>query len=278
MEIYYSPYTLEPVRKANNLSDLKPKQGVFLRTDKEGEIADYFPHVALGDQPIEIFLKSFPEKDNIYHQSLLRQLQTKPAPLVSACFFNHQLWQEGEEVQSPVIKYKIFNKEDRLPDEILKSHCRIRLDANGIFENNEIFKFLSKLDIQQISRIDYIEDPSRTTSWLNIPIPTAKDFIESPHFQTLIYKPNRQFLPMLPVGTIFSGYMGSALGSLHAYRELQKRGDLNKYHGIFTPGIYADGPTLFQGNYLEGFIPDQKEIKIYQEKILDQTWSYLCSV
>lgn len=279
MEVYFSPYQLTPIRKANHLGDLTPKAGVYLKTgNKESEIADYFPHVSLGDRPVEEFLSTFPNLANAYHRSILAQLKTKKMPLPEAKFNNHELWYQGAQVDSPVIKFKIMHKDDEIPEPILRSHCRIRLDANGIFEGQDIFKFLAKLTVQQISRIDYIEDPSRLTSWSNIPIPTAQDFIEGHEFQTLIYKPNRSYLAKLPQKTIFSGYMGSSLGTLHAYKELIHRGDLSEHHGLLTPGIYAEQTSLFKGDYLSGFFPDQKAIKIYLESLLDQPWRYLCSI
>jgi hypothetical protein len=279
MEIYFSPYSLSPLVRSNHLTDLSPKKGVYLRTDNpELEVADYFPHIGLGDQTLEMFLESFPNFEHPYHQSILRQLGSKKTEIHPVPFLNHQFWQEGAKVEAPVVKYKIMHKDDLVPDEILKSTCRIRLDANGIFEGKEIFKFLSRMDIQQIARIDYIEDPSRLSSWSDIPIPTAKDFIENRHFQTLIYKPNRCFKDDLPSSTIFSGYMGSQLGVLHAYRELLARGDLTKYHGLLTPGIYAEERTLFCGDFQRGFIPDPKAIAHHLAEVHDQPWSHLCSL
>jgi len=279
MEVYFSPYKLTPLIKANHLSDLKPKAGVFLKTEKTGtEIADYFPHLALGDQPIETFLENFPQETNSYHQSIIRQLKKMKEDFPETLFLNHQLWQKDTKMESPVIKYKIMNKDEELPNEILNSQCRIRLDANGIFEGKEIFNFLHKMNTQQIARIDYIEDPCKKTPWSDIPIPTAKDFLEQQHFQTLIYKPNRIHISNLPASTIFSGYMGSQLGTLHSYRELLKRGDLSVYHGLLTPGLYNEESSLFKGDFHHGFILDKLKVKKYLEEVNDQNWTHLCSL
>jgi hypothetical protein len=279
MDIFFSHYQLTPKHPFNHSSGTELRKGVFLKTNLiDHELADYFPHENLGDQSVEDFLESFPNKNNQYHMSILRQLQLKKSPLPNVPFFNHQLWLRGTKVDSPVVKYKIMSIDDEIPTDILKSQCRIRLDANGIFKEKELFKFFSRLSIQQIARIDYIEDPTSTSSWSDIPVPTASDFIESPTFETLIYKPNRMHKVSLEENTIFSGYMGHPLGQVHAYRELIKRGNLNLFHGLLTPALYENGPNLFHGNYLEGFLPDPQKIEESTAFLLDQQWSRLCSI
>ncbi len=279
MDVYFSTYQIKPLKSLNRLTDSTIKTGIYLKAENRNyEMADYFPHTVLGDQKIDSFLESFPDKSHPYHLSLVRQIRTPKTPLPNIKFLNHQLWHEGSEVNSPVIKYKIKHKDDQIPKDILNSNCRMRLDANGLFTENEIYKYLAQLEIEQILRIDYIEDPSWDTPWSEIPIPSARDFIDGFPFKTLIYKPNRNFLDVLPTSTVFSGYMGSSLGSLHVYRELVSRGDLTQYHGLLTPHLYENEPQLFKGNYTEGFLPDKKAVSLYLEEINDLSWSRLCSI
>lgn len=279
MDIFFSHYQLTPRRRANSLSDLSTKSGIFLKTSHEqNEIADYFPHEILGDQSIQEFLESFPDQKNQYHQSILLQLQKKKSPLPQTSFLNHQLWQEGVKLEAPVVKYKIMEIDEEIPSAILNSNCKIRLDANGIFKNKELSKFLSRLDPDQLNRIEYIEDPNSDGLWTEIPIPCAKDFIKSNSYQILIYKPNREHHLRIPKKTIFSGYMGHPLGTLHAYKELIERGDLHLYHGLLTPNLYQEDIDLFEGNYSLGFKPNTKKINEETSRILDQRWELLCSI
>jgi hypothetical protein len=279
MEIFFSRYILRPKRKANHSSNLDPRIGVILRSSKSDyEMADYFPHENFGDQAVERFLENFPSPDNLHHQSILKQLYTKRTPLPLVPFLNHQLWIEGSKVESPVIKIKLMNIDDPLSTKVLESNCRMRLDANGIFKDNELLKFLSRLNIQQISRIEYIEDPMKTLNWENIPIPTARDFINGSPFQEMIYKPNRCHYPNLYRDSIFSGYMGGPLGTIQTYKELIQRGNLKLYHGLLTPDLYENEDQLFQGNYIEGFTPMAKACAQYMERIQDQAWNHLCSI
>jgi hypothetical protein len=238
--------------------------------------ADYFPHEALGDIPVELFLEKFKYQDNEYEQKIfhlllneerLRSQKLKP-------FQNHQLWDGKKEFNSEVIKYKLKDPEDFRFIQALEGKRRVRLDANGLFNKSSFDTFQNKIPKDLLPFIDYLEDPMPELDWKDSTIPLAQDFIKGDPHQYLIHKPNARFLPETEKKVIFSSYMGSDLGVWHAYCELLEKGDLKEVHGIITQGLYNEEKFRF----LSGFSPDTRSIQTLYEELSAAKWKLLCSI
>ncbi len=282
MKVYYSLYTLTPLRKANRLSSMRPINGVYLKGVLGNRIlfADYFPHISLGDDTCDQFLDEFKFQDFDYARKVFdlllrdRDLQ-KMAP---QSFLNHQLWNPSEGADSPVIKYKLEDQLDRHFLSALKNGQRLRLDANALFSRNEYEAFVKTIPTKYLPQIDYIEDPMHDPDWPSMGIPVARDFIPAPRFDYYIYKPNCEFKPSTEVKIIYSSYLGSDLGRWHAYCELIENGDLSLTHGIYTEGFYQEEEKFMVGSYRNGFTADKKIVNSVYDTIYNAKWKSLCSM
>ena len=240
--------------------------------DHEGiKFSEYFPHPGLGDQNLSAFRESFPDPLNSYHRKILSQLLGPVLTIPEISFKNHQLWQRGEPVHSLVIKYKLKNEEDLSFLYPLKSKTRVRLDANGLFQNHTFKQFVSSIPQKLFHLIDYIEDPSDALDWSEISLPRARDFVAGSPFEFIVYKPNRSEFSADRKNIIFSGNMGHSLGTLLAYEELITTGNLQEVHGLLTPHIFEEEVNLFKGTFNDGFTPDLAEAKSFL-KSLNTMW------
>ncbi len=280
MDIQYSLYNLTPKKRANRLSSLEPKTGVYLRA-KVGEeyvFADYFPYSVFGDKPIDLFLQTFKYQDEVYDRKvfhlLKKDVEYKNTP--STPFRNHQLWTGIESLKSPIIKYKILDQYDTLFLELLKKGLRIRFDGNACFTRKTYEAFVKQIPKEYLSLIDYMEDPLKTTDWSGLEFKSARDFVSGGPYDYWIYKANAEFFPKASVPIIFSGYIGSELGFWHAYSELIELGSLKLTHGLIIEDFYENQRQLFIGDYHRTFVPDMNAVKnMYQELYLKE-WKTLC--
>jgi hypothetical protein len=117
MKVFYNPYSLTPKKKANRLSSLGRKSGIFLKgvLGKNTTFSDYFPHEELGDRNCEEFLSEFKFQKVTYEQKVFDLLLKDQIfqNLNPKKFYNHQLWSGTESIESKLIKYKLRDLEDR---------------------------------------------------------------------------------------------------------------------------------------------------------------------
>ena len=279
MKVFFSPYCLEPRNLANNQSDLKTKQGIFLRSEADFiGYADYFPHVEFGDQSIAEFMSTFPDFSNDYHQKILQRLKQPLDVSESSSFKNHQLYFPGDYVESNIIKYKLISLEDTKFSALADKGITLRLDANGIFNRLGFLAFLNELSPKALESIEYIEDPSKDLNWDNGVVKLAEDFLQGSPTDFFIYKPTRSLFPETNKRIIFSSYMSSWLGLWQDYLELIAKGDLALTHGLVTPGLYNNMEIIFTGNYREGFRPDLVKIRTLLGDFELIKWTYLCQI
>lgn len=278
MDIQYALYNRTPKKRANRLSDLSVKTGVYLRALIHGEwcYADYFPHGNLGDRSREVFLKEFHLQREDYDRKVLHHLRNDSAYRLQSPkeFKNHQLFSGIENLKSQVIKYKLFDPEDTFFHEF--KHKTLRLDANGMFNKTSLGEFLKKIP-KEIS-IEYMEDPMITTDWSDLGVTAAEDFISGSPAPVYIYKPNCEFPPQGREKIIFSGYMGSSLGFFHAYSELIKAGDLNQVHGVLVEDFYEEDISFLDGHYLETFKANPSRVQAIYDELPQLKWEDLCSI
>ncbi|HXH75154.1 MAG TPA: hypothetical protein VNJ08_09335 [Bacteriovoracaceae bacterium] len=278
MHVYYREYNLSPLRPANRGSPKGVKTGVHLKVKKRftEHFADYFAHENLGDMPVELFLEKFKYQDHEYEKKIfhflldeerIRSRKIKP-------FKNHQSWQGKEAINSPVIKYKLQDYKDFSFMAALEKKVRVRLDANGLFNKDEIQTFIKQIPKDLLSFIDYLEDPMADLDWKDLSLPLARDFIKGDPYDFLIHKPNSRFLGETDKKVIFSSYMGSDLGLWHAYCELLEKGNLKEAHGIITPGLYQEQNFFFD----TGHVPAAESIKILYDELSTPGWKLLCSI
>lgn len=280
MKVLYSPYTLRPRKKANRLSSMAPREGVLLKGVLKDKVlfADYFPHIALGDRSLDEFLPEFKFQNHEYDRKVFDLLLRDEnfQRLKAKTFFNHQLWSPSDEIRAKVIKYKIQHNEDLSFLPLLRKGIRVRLDANGLFQRDEFLKYLK--EIQDLSLIEYIEDPLSDQNWEGLPLPCAVDFIKGSPSSCVIYKPNCEFLPQNAEKIIYSSYLGGNLGKWHSYCELVQLGDLKETHGIVTDGFYEEEIPFLKGSFEQGFVADTTlGRKVYQE-CANREWKQLCSM
>jgi hypothetical protein len=282
MKVFYSPYTLHPVKRANRLSSLDPKHGVLLKGVLGSTItfADYFPHLPLGDRTGDQFLDEFKfqniEYDKKVFDFLLRDIRFQK--LKPKKFFNHQLWTGTEELRSKTIKYKLLHPQDRSFIIPMKEGIRVRLDGNAMFTKIDFLEFVKSIPKEFHSLIDYVEDPVVDKDWTGLPVNAARDFIEGTPFDYYIYKPNCEFKPKTEAKIIYSAYLGGDLGKWHTYCELFENGDFNNIQGITAFDFYQGEKNIYQGSYDQGFNVDMAIVhEIYQEAT-DLQWKSLCSM
>jgi hypothetical protein len=266
MQVYFRPYNLKALRKANRLSSLGTRHGVHLKIKQRftEHFADYFPHTELGDRPVEQYLPEFKFQAYEYDQKVFHFLlnEEKLRKKKITPFLNHELWDGITPPTAPVVKYKLMDKEDR---RFTRLSSVLRLDANGLFEKHELLDFLK--DVPS-SKIEYIEDPLQSSDWSQLGVKTARDFIAGGPYDYLIHKPNCRFLREKNASVIFSSYMGSDLGLWHAYCELLELGDLKSYHGLLTPNLYEEQRLRFT---------DSSVLEMYKN-LSSGDWKFLCSI
>jgi hypothetical protein len=282
MKIFISPYQLSPLKRANRLSSLQTCFGVYVKGVLKDKIlfADYFPHISLGDRPLEEFLESFKYQNHEYDQKVFHLLlkdadYQKPQEKL---FYNHQLWTESEEVSAPVIKYKLLHSQDRVFLPLLDKGIRLRLDANGAFNREDLKHFFKGIPREYLGLIEYLEDPLTEVDWKDLVVPGARDFIQGSPFEFYIYKPNCEFKPKTDAKIIFSSYLGSNLGRWHATAEMLNEADLKLVHGVVTQGFYQEEKPFLTGSYGEGFKPDPALIKKIYLDVAEKDWTFLCSM
>ncbi|MFP5385762.1 MAG: hypothetical protein ACLGHN_06755 [Bacteriovoracia bacterium] len=282
MKIYYSPYSLKPLKRANRLSSLDSKPGVLLKGVLGDKItfADYFPHLPLGDRTCDQFLQEFRFQDVEYDRKvfdlLLRDFSFQT--LKPQRFKNHQLWTGTEGLMAQVIKYKMLHQEDRAFLIPLNEGRTLRLDCNALFNRKDYDKFVSDIPQHLLKQIEYIEDPLHEKDWKDLSLPSAMDFIEGSEFKYYIYKPNVEFFPTHDATVIFSAYLGSPLGQWHTYCELVEKADLSLTHGIVATNFYEDEKPFLTGSFKDGFIADVDLVKKLYQNVNGKDWKLLCSI
>lgn len=262
MKVFYQPYTLTPTQKLNAVDEIKQKHGLYLKIEDDTTfLGDYFPHEGLGDLSVENILS---DTDNAYLKNAIELAKLSDVKIQYKSFQNHLL---NKFKSDHVTKYKIKSLNDF--EEIaegLKIAKKVRLDANGTFSIKELNKHLVKLDL---SKIEYIEDPSHEKNWNDLVIPSAEDFIKNPHATFSIVKPNRCI--QQNSNSIISSYMGSDWGRVLCTNFLHQFGNFELVHGIVTPNIYKEQVKLFDKN---NKIIETEKLNL-REKILDGQWHEL---
>lgn len=282
MKVFYSPYTLTPLKRANRLSSLDRKHGVYLKgvLGDQTTFADYFPHLPLGDRTCDQFLQEFKfqnvEYDKKVFDLLLRDIKFQN--LKPKRFLNHQLWTGSEPIESKILKYKMLHAHDRSFMKCLEAGLRVRLDANALFKRTEYMEFIKDIPEQYQARIDYIEDPLGDHDWSKLKIPSAQDFIPGTPFDYYIYKPNCEFKPETEAKIIYSSYLGSDLGRWHTYSEMSEEADLKLTHGIISQGFYQEENYFYKGTFNHGFEINEPVVKRIYRDLSDVGWKTLCSI
>lgn len=282
MDIFFSPYELNSLKRSNRLSHLGPKAGVFLKSSVKGQdvYADYFPHIALGDVGVDEFLRNFSEQDSEYDRKILDLLKRDAEfqTLKPKRFKNHQLWTGSEELKAKVVKNKPLSPSDRSFMEILQKGLKLRLDANGMFSRASFKEFLETIPKDLRHQIDYVEDPLSDADWSELGVSVARDFIDGSPADYYIFKPNCEFYPKDHKKVIFSAYLGATLGNWHAYAELTRHGDLSLYHGLIYQGFSEEDQDLFVPQGDDEYLPDLAVVKKVYEDLAQREWIKLCSV
>jgi len=277
MQIFYSPYELTPKRNLNRLSSLKKKKGVYLKIRRRhtNHFADFFPHVELGDEELELFLENFKFQNTEYQKKVFYFLLHEEELRIQKpqSFLNHELWDGKSALTEKVCKYKLQAPDDFSFLKIQDKSVILRLDANGCFNVENFSRFLSQIPENFLPRIEYIEDPMPLHPWPSSPISLAEDFIKDEKAQIIIHKPNARFLSN-DKKNIFSSYLGSDLGLWHSYLELLKEGDLKLYHGIKTEGFYEEERGIFSSSNM----PRMDILKSFYLELENQPWKSLCSL
>jgi len=282
MKVFYSPYTLTPLKRANRLSSLDPKPGILLKGVLGDKVtfADYFPHLPLGDRNCEQFLQEFKFQNDEYDKKvfdlLLRDYDFQKLSMKK--FYNHQLWTGVEPLESKVIKYKMLHSQDRSFMQILEKGLRLRLDSNALFKRDDFVEFLKDITDKYWPQIDYIEDPLSNKDWKDLKVPAARDFILGEPFDYYIYKPNCEFQPKTDSKIIFSSYLGSDFGRWHTYCEVVQNADLSLIHGIISPGFFKEEKRFIMGSYKDGFIAEESAVKRLYQETSSLPWKSLCSM
>ena len=282
MEVFYSPYTLTPLKRLNRNSTTEPKQGVHLKVVSPSGVgfADYFPHAVFGDKGCDHFLQEFHLQKDEYDRKVLHLLLKDLEYQVTQpkTFFNHQLWTGTEDLEALIIKYKLANANDRTFLDPLKRGIRLRLDANAQFTRTTFEIFLNSIPSELHPLIDYIEDPLFDKDWSNLGVKAASDLVSGHPFDVYIFRPNSEFFIENLSTKIFSSYLGSDLGRWHTYCELIEKGDLSKIHGIMSRGFYAESTCFLKGSYVEGFIADMQTVSALYQELAQKNWLPLCQL
>jgi hypothetical protein len=278
MHVFYNIYQLTPLKRANRLSSVKPQIGVHLKIRKRftNHFADYFPHLSLGDGPVELFLEKFKFQENDYQKKilyfLLNEEELRSQKIKN--FKNHQLWDGSSEILSSVVKYKLNDPEDMNFYKAIQKGFRVRLDANGLFNPDNLQHFIKKIPHEYLPFIEYLEDPMNEINWPSCSIPFAEDFIHGSPSAVIIHKPNARFFPVTEKKVIFSSYLGSDLGLWHSYLELIQKGDLGLFHGIVTKGFYQEERLRFDSSVA----PIESDVRELYNDLENTQWKLLCSI
>tara|TARA_B100001971_G_C18268046_1_gene596687 strand:- start:126300 stop:127091 length:792 start_codon:yes stop_codon:yes gene_type:complete len=262
MKIYKQVYSLTPFEKLNALDDAQVKEGMYLKIEVEGKtyLGDYFPHTALGDKALEEVTLNDP-----YLQNAI-ELAKKVDQTIEYRPFKNHLLNKCEADRTTKLKLKSKNDFELVKDAI-RTAKSLRLDANGSFSLDELNDFFKTIDI---SKIEYIEDPSHEVEWNKLLVPSASDFLLNPHAQFQIHKPNRKMLANK--NAIISSYMGSDWGRVLCTNFLHLFGDFELIHGIITPHIYQEqNEKLFASNNLL----NAELVRDLRISILDNNWEPL---
>lgn len=282
MKVFYSPYTLTPLKRLNRLSSMEKKQGILLKAVLGHKVyfADYFPHLPLGDRGIDQFLTEFKFQKDTYDKKVFDLLLRDHGfqNMVPKKFFNHQLWSGSEDITANIVKYKILHAQDRNFMIPLERGIRLRLDGNALFNRQGYFEFLKEIPEKYHSLINYIEDPLIEKDWSDLILPTARDFIHGEPYDYHIYKPNREFKPETDCICIYSSYLGGDFGRWHAYCELMENGNFAYIHGVISEGFFQEEKPFHVGSYKDGFIADMKAVRNLYKKMSDLNWKLLCSM
>lgn len=282
MKVFYSPYTLTPLKQVNRLSNLESKAGIYLKGVLGNKVmfADYHPHPPMGDKSCDEFLSEFKFQKEDYEKKVFDLLlrDNKFQNLRPKKFYNHQLWIGTESIESPVVKYKLLSHEDRKFMVCLEKGLRLRLDSNALFNRPDFINFMKDIPEKYHALIDYVEDPLADKDWSALKVPSARDFVEGTPFDFYIYKPNCEFKPATEAKIIFSSYLGSDLGRWHAYCDLVENGDLKLVHGIITQGFFQEERYFMKGSFREGFMPENEIVRRVYQDVTANSWKLLCSI
>lgn len=280
MKIYFHHFNLKPISALNAMESDHPREGVFLmgKNNTDTTFWEYFPHPELGDETVDEFLTDFKYAHSIFKQKALFRLMNPLELRNHLTFLNHELYRNGSELTSKIIKFKLLNNNDFRFLKLIENGHHLRLDANGIFNRQSWTAFEQNIPKKFQSFIEYIEDPLKDLDWSNIPIKTAQDFISGEPFQIKIYKPYREFFPHVNSPIIFSASMGHFLGTYHTYLELIHFGDLTLHHGIVTPMLYKNVPVLFTQKAPETFIFNIEMFDAFKKELLNLKWTHLCTI
>jgi hypothetical protein len=279
LNIYFHKFNLLPQREINSKSTLKSREGVFLKSviSDVSNFWEYFPHPELGDQSVDSFLTDFSSaKSDAQKKAHLRL--TKPLQMkTDSLFLNHELYHKDSDPKSPVIKYKLFGRNDFGFIPLLQKGHTVRLDANGIFNKESWIQFKSYIPEEAFNNIEYIEDPFFDKDWSHVGLETASDFVDGSPCSIKIYKPYRELFPIKAKKIIFSSPMGHLLGTYLTFLEMINFGNLDIHHGLMTPGIYKEVPNIFTGNFKHGFRLNQEVVDSFFENLSHKEWLFLCT-
>ncbi len=282
MEIFYSPYTLTPLKRLNRSSNMEKKHGVYLKAKNNGRstFADYFPHVAFGDKGVDFFLSEFTLQKEEYDRKVLYFLlnEHRYHNIPQKKFLNHQLWTGSEDLEAEVVKYKLLKTNDHTFLDPLKRGLRLRLDANGMFNREGLKHFLASIPPEYLSQIDYVEDPLVDKDWSDIGVKAARDLISGTPHQVQIHRPNCSFYQEGESKVVFSSYLGGDLGRWHTYCELTELGNLDEIHGIISKGFFAEENFFLDGNFQEGFTPNPEKVKEIYQDLENREWKFLTTL
>lgn len=282
MEIFYSPYTLTPLKRLNRSSSMEKKHGVYLKAKLNGQttFADYFPHMAFGDKGVEQFLLKFKDQKEEYDRKVLYFLlnEHRYHSIPTTTFKNHQLWTGTEDLEASVVKYKLHHTDDETFMDPLKRGLRLRLDANGLFNREGLKNFIGRIPPELHSQIDYLEDPLIDKDWSDLGIKAARDLVTGVPHHVKVHRPNCQFFPENEPKVIFSSYLGGELGRWHTYCELVELGDLNEIHGIISRGFFAEEHFFLEGNFHDGFRPNKEGVKELYADLHMMEWKSLTTI
>lgn len=264
MRIWYSPYQLQFKKKSESFNNNFSRVGALLKIEfNQGEIGycDLHPWESFGDLSLTHQLEILKQGgttplsqaslnlafiDAQARVSKRNLFDGKSIPLSHRLFLevNEDLqkninltYQEGFEYIK--IKIKDFKKETLYLNNLeLPQNIKIRLDFNqGFSSYNYFMSWLSELNLNFLSQIDFIEDPFDFKEKNNFPdlkksvsLPIAVDhhineFItfEGPlNFDVWVYKPARMmpdsFIPKLTQGCrlVVTSYMDHPVGQMGA--------------------------------------------------------------
>ena len=280
MQIFFHKFTLTPKKAINRLGSMAPREGVFLKSLSDHRVGycEYFPHPEWGDLCVDEFLETFTLQKKEAQKKAHYFLDPRFTRIESKSFFNHSFYQAPLREYCQRVKYKIKDASDLSFLTLLENCDMIRLDANGLFNQQTWETFFEQIPNDLRKRIEYVEDPLSDQDWNRIRLPRGRDFIAGSPFEYTIYKPYRDFMPQPQAPLIFSGNMGHGLANYQSYLELIEDGDLTLYHGLVTPNLYENLPELFESDASGGFRPNQYQVKTYLTFLGQQEWRSLCSI